>query len=71
MKKLERQEMKNLRGGMDEVGGGGGETRWCLTDSDCAPIYYQCSSGGTYQSGQGSCRYGTFPPHCVWGIVCG
>ncbi len=67
MKKLERSEMKNLKGGIED----GGDPRWCLTDSDCAPIYYQCPSGGTYQSGEGSCRYGTFPPHCVWGIVCG
>lgn len=68
MKKLERSEMKNLKGGdaAPPPGGGG----WCINDLDCHPLTYQCPSGGIYTTGQGDCRYNTFPPHCVYGFVC-
>ncbi len=69
MKKLERDEMKKLKGGL-YGGGDGGDARWCATSSDCPSLTYTCPSGGIYQTGQGSCRWNTFPPHCVWGFVC-
>lgn len=60
MKKLTRDEMKNVMGGFNLPA----DEKSCVTDADCGSKNVTC--GGTTESTPGHCHNST----CTWNRVC-
>jgi len=65
MKKLSREQMKNVMGGVEVVIEPIGDDKKCANNSDCGSNVVVCG-GNPYIVNEGRCINGG----CRWGVVC-